>query len=54
VPTGNARALSDAIRYFKDNPKEAGRMGANARKKALKFSWKKYMKNVVREVRALS
>jgi glycosyltransferase involved in cell wall biosynthesis len=37
----NPKAISDAIQYLKDNPKEAGRMGKSARKTAMEMSVEK-------------
>ena len=41
IPIRDPDAISDKILYFYDNPSEIKRMGDNARKKALDYSWDK-------------
>jgi len=48
VPIRSPEALADKIQYFHGNPSEVKRMGANARKKAEKYTWDKIRKEYVR------
>lgn len=41
VPIRNPKAIADKIQWFRDNPEEVQRMGANAHKKAEQYSWDK-------------
>lgn len=41
IPIRDPEAISDKILYFYDNPNEIKRMGDNARRKALEYSWDK-------------
>lgn len=44
VPIRDPASIANRITYFHENPKEIGRMGRNARKKAEKYSWKRVRK----------
>ncbi len=43
----SVKEIKEKILYFYNNPKEIEKMGKNARKRAEKFTWERYGKNVV-------
>jgi glycosyltransferase involved in cell wall biosynthesis len=43
------QGLKDAITYFKDNPTEIGKMGAQARVKATRYKWERIREQYQRE-----
>lgn len=53
LPAGDAKSIADALQYLYENPREARRMGARARRKALKYSWERYMAGVVQATKCL-
>lgn len=42
IPSKDSVAIADAVKYLRDNPKEAKKMGKAGRKLALEHTWKKY------------
>lgn len=42
VPAGNTEALREKMRYFVQNPRQAGKMGQAAHLKAAHFTWERY------------
>lgn len=54
VPAGDAAALRDALEWLHDHPRERRRMGAAARRQALRYPWTRYEKGVVRACERLA
>ena len=48
VPTGDAAALSAAMRWFADHKERLPAMSAAARRTAERFDWRHYRRNVVK------
>ncbi len=42
VPVGDVELLAEKIKYFRDKPREIGRMGNIAREKVAKYTWDRY------------
>lgn len=53
VPRRDVKAIADKLFYFKDNPSEIKRMGAEARKTAGKYTWAKIKKQYVEVANAI-
>lgn len=50
VPPRDADAIVDRMDFLRSNPEARAQMGANARKRAMEFSWDAYGKNVCRMI----
>ena len=48
IPIRDVKAIKEKIKYFYDNPKEAEKMGKNARKLVEKFPWEKHAKEITK------
>lgn len=54
IPSGDVKAIKNAILYFYDNPSELIRMGKNARKTAEKCTWERFRVKVAEIVKQIS
>jgi len=50
VPIRDVDAIADRLDYLRANPEARMQMGANARERALEFTWEAYGRNVLREL----
>lgn len=50
VPSRDVKAIADRLEYLRENPVLLKEMGQNARERALKFTWDRYRKKIVRAV----
>jgi len=51
IPAKDVDALSEKIQYFHDNPSEIRKMGKNARKKAMEYTWESFANEVMNKTR---
>lgn len=53
IPIRSAKAITEKIRYFYENPGELKRMGARARRKAERYDWISYGKRIAKVLEGL-
>jgi glycosyltransferase involved in cell wall biosynthesis len=53
IPSGDVKAIKDAILYFYENREELVRMGVNAREKAEEYPWSRFREGVVGVVKKI-